>query len=60
MLALEEWRNWVEGVQHPFLVLTDCQNLDYHCETRRLNPRQAHFFLPASISPSRIIQNLQI
>ncbi len=26
-LALEEWRYWLEGVEHPFLVWTDQKNL---------------------------------
>ncbi len=26
-LALEEWRHWLEGAQHPFTVLTDHKNL---------------------------------
>ncbi|KAK3550724.1 hypothetical protein QTP70_003956 [Hemibagrus guttatus] len=28
-LALEEWRHWLEGAKHPFLVLTDHKNLEY-------------------------------
>ncbi len=28
-LALEEWRHWLEGAQHPFTVLTDHKNLEY-------------------------------
>ncbi|KAK3545818.1 hypothetical protein QTP70_015178 [Hemibagrus guttatus] len=28
-LALEEWRHWLEGARHPFLVLTDHKNLEY-------------------------------
>ncbi|KAK3528946.1 hypothetical protein QTP70_014161, partial [Hemibagrus guttatus] len=27
-LALEEWRPWLEGAKHPFMVLTDHKNLD--------------------------------
>ncbi|KAK3535068.1 hypothetical protein QTP70_003033 [Hemibagrus guttatus] len=26
-LALEEWRHWLEGAKHPFIVLTDHKNL---------------------------------
>ncbi|KAK3556266.1 hypothetical protein QTP70_007071 [Hemibagrus guttatus] len=37
-LALEEWRHWLEGVRHPFLVLTDHKNLEYLRATKRLNP----------------------
>ncbi|KAK3520955.1 hypothetical protein QTP86_002096 [Hemibagrus guttatus] len=28
-LALEEWRHWLKGVKHPFIVLTDHKNLEY-------------------------------
>ncbi|KAG1956957.1 retrotransposable element [Pimephales promelas] len=44
-LALEEWRHWLEGAQHPFTVITDHQNLEYLREARRLNPRQARWAL---------------
>ncbi len=40
-LALEEWRHWLEGTQHPFQVLTDHKNLEYLQQAKRLNPRQA-------------------
>ncbi|KAK3507044.1 hypothetical protein QTP70_001909, partial [Hemibagrus guttatus] len=46
-LALEEWRHWLEGARHLFLVLTDHKNLEYLRAAKRLNPRQArwaHFF----------------
>ncbi len=41
--ALEEWRHWLEGAQHPFTVLTDHKNLEYLCSAKRLNPRQARW-----------------
>lgn len=44
-LALEEWRHWLEGAKHPFLVLTDHRNLEYLREAKRLNPRQARWAL---------------
>ncbi|XP_030634258.1 receptor-type tyrosine-protein phosphatase gamma [Chanos chanos] len=44
-LALEEWRHWLEGAIHPFVVLTDHRNLEYIREARRLNPRQARWAL---------------
>ncbi len=44
-LALEEWRHWLEGAAHPFLVLTDHKNLQYLREAKRLNPRQARWAL---------------
>ncbi|KAL0152021.1 hypothetical protein M9458_052666 [Cirrhinus mrigala] len=28
-LALQEWRHWLEGAQHPFIILTDHKNLEY-------------------------------
>ncbi|KAK3542610.1 hypothetical protein QTP86_031312, partial [Hemibagrus guttatus] len=40
-LALEEWRHWLEGARHPFLVLTDHKNLEYLRAAKRLNPQQA-------------------
>ncbi|ROL53801.1 Transposon Tf2-6 polyprotein [Anabarilius grahami] len=42
-LALEEWRHWLEGAKHPFLVLTDHKNLEYLRAAKRLNPRQARW-----------------
>ncbi|KAL0159849.1 hypothetical protein M9458_043574, partial [Cirrhinus mrigala] len=35
-LALEEWRHWLEGTQHPFTVLTDHKNLQYLREAKHL------------------------
>lgn len=26
----EEWRHWLEGANHPFLILTEHRNLAYH------------------------------
>ncbi|KAL0168471.1 hypothetical protein M9458_036693, partial [Cirrhinus mrigala] len=40
-LALEEWRHWLEGARHPFVVYVDHRNLEYLQEAKRLNPRQA-------------------
>lgn len=42
-LALEEWRHWLEGAKHPFLVLMDHKNLEYLRVAKRLNPRQARW-----------------
>ncbi|KAJ7997424.1 hypothetical protein DPEC_G00228830 [Dallia pectoralis] len=39
--ALTEWRHWLEGAKHPFVVWTDHRNLEYIRAARRLNPRQA-------------------
>ncbi|KAJ8282532.1 hypothetical protein COCON_G00050510, partial [Conger conger] len=44
-LALEEWRHWLEGSEHPFLVWTDHKNLEYIQAAKRLNPRQARWAL---------------
>ncbi|KAG1925134.1 retrotransposable element [Pimephales promelas] len=44
-LALEEWRHWLEGAQHPFTVITDHRNLEYLRDAKRLNPRQARWAL---------------
>ncbi|KAK3513189.1 hypothetical protein QTP70_009763 [Hemibagrus guttatus] len=44
-LALEEWRHWLEGAKHPFLVLTDHKNLEYLRAAKRLDPRQARWAL---------------
>ncbi|KAI2667222.1 Transposon Tf2-11 polyprotein [Labeo rohita] len=44
-LALEEWRHWLEGSNHPFTIITDHKNLQYIREAKRLNPRQARWAL---------------
>uniref|UniRef100_A0A8C5HTM3 Gypsy retrotransposon integrase-like protein 1 n=3 Tax=Gouania willdenowi TaxID=441366 RepID=A0A8C5HTM3_GOUWI len=44
-LALEEWRHWLEGAEHPFIVWTDHKNLEYIRSARRLNSRQARWAL---------------
>lgn len=38
-MALEEWRHWLEGAEHPFIVWTDYKNLEYLCSAKRLNSR---------------------
>lgn len=40
-LALHEWRHWLEGAQHPFIVITDHKNLEYLKDAKRLNSRQS-------------------
>ncbi|KAK9528245.1 hypothetical protein VZT92_014728 [Zoarces viviparus] len=59
-LALEEWRHWLEGSVHPFIVWTDHRNLEYIHSARRLNSRQAcsalffarfHFTITAQTPP---------
>lgn len=44
-MALEEWRHWLERVNHPFMALTDHKNLEYLPSAKRLNPRQARWAL---------------
>ena len=41
--ALAEWRHWLEGAKHQFLVLTDHRNLTHIRAARRLNDRQARW-----------------
>lgn len=40
-MALEEWRHWLEGMEHPFIVWTDHKNLEYLHTSKCLNSRQA-------------------
>ena len=44
-LALEQWHHWLEGLHHPFLVLTDHRNLEYIRGAKSLNYRQARWAL---------------
>ena len=43
--ALEEWRHWLEGAQHPVLIWTNHKNLTHIREAKRLGPRQARWAL---------------
>lgn len=45
LLALEEWRHWLEGSEIPFIVWTDHKNLAYIQSAKRLNSRQARWAL---------------
>ena len=45
VLALQEWRHWLEGSTFPFIVWTDHKNLSYLCSACRLNSRQARWAL---------------
>ncbi len=60
-LALEEWRHWLEGAQHPFVVITDHKNLQYLQEAKRLNPRQARWalFFTRSVSRSLTVREVR-
>ncbi|KAL0147695.1 hypothetical protein M9458_057004 [Cirrhinus mrigala] len=44
-LALQEWRHWLEGAQHPFIILTDHKNLEYLRSAKVLSHRQARWSL---------------
>lgn len=50
VLALQEWRHWLEGASHPFIVWTDHKNLCYLRSAKRLNSRQADW--AAQLPPS--------
>ncbi|KAL0162348.1 hypothetical protein M9458_041744, partial [Cirrhinus mrigala] len=54
-LALEEWRHWLEGAKHLFLIITDHKNLQYLREAKRLNPRQARWALFFTPLPAHLI-----
>lgn len=43
--ALEEWRHFLEGAQHPFTIWTDHKNLEYFMTAKKLNRRQARWSL---------------
>lgn len=45
VLALQEWRDWFEGAQHPFIVWTDHKNFSYFRAARRLKACQARWAL---------------
>lgn len=43
--AFEEWRHWLVGAMHSFVVFTVHKNLKYLRTAKRLNPRQARLSL---------------
>jgi len=43
--ALEEWRHFLEGAQHPVEIWTDHKNLEYFMTAKKLNRRQARWSL---------------
>lgn len=47
-MALEEWRQWLEGAEVPFVILTDHKNLPYLQQAKRLNPHQVRWSLFSS------------
>lgn len=44
-LAFDEWRHWLEGAEHPFIVWLDHKNLAYIKSTKHLNSHQAFWAL---------------
>ncbi|XP_034083100.1 uncharacterized protein LOC117553325 [Gymnodraco acuticeps] len=45
VLALQEWRHWLEGSVCPFIIWTDHKNLSYLRSAHRLNSRQVRWKL---------------
>jgi len=43
--SLEEWRHFLEGVQHPVEIWMDHKNLEYFWKSQNLNRRQARWSL---------------
>jgi len=43
--ALEEWRHFLEGAQHPVEIWTDHKNLEYFMTAKKLNCHQARWSL---------------
>ncbi|KAH6561475.1 hypothetical protein BASA62_009802 [Batrachochytrium salamandrivorans] len=41
--CLKEWRHYLQGSLHPFIVLTDHKNLEYFKTTKQLTRRQARW-----------------
>jgi hypothetical protein len=48
--ALKEWRHWLEGVKHLFIIWTDHRNLEFIWAVRRLNPCQARWAMNYDLS----------
>ena len=45
ILALEEWRQYLQGTAHPITIITDHKNLSYIKDPRKLSRRQARWLL---------------
>jgi len=43
IVAIKEWRAYLEGAAHPFTVYTDHRNLEYFTTTKVLNRRQSRW-----------------
>lgn len=48
MRALEEWRHYLEGTETPFEIYNDHKNLEYFMGARKLNRRQARWYITLS------------
>ncbi|XDV28427.1 hypothetical protein PO909_031744 [Leuciscus waleckii] len=57
-LALEEWKQWLEGAKHPFLIWTDHRNLTYIREAKRLNSQVEGKPEPI-LSSSKVVASVQ-
>lgn len=44
-LALEEWRHWLKGAEHPYIIWTDHKNLAYIQTVKHLNFHQVLWVL---------------
>ncbi|KAK1804373.1 hypothetical protein P4O66_020398 [Electrophorus voltai] len=42
-ISFGEWKYWLDGVQHPFTVITSDKNLEHLQKAKRLNSRQAQW-----------------
>ncbi|KAJ8343397.1 hypothetical protein SKAU_G00307260 [Synaphobranchus kaupii] len=54
-LALEEWRHWLEGAEHPFTVWTDHKNLEYIQQAKRRGGPANCLFVPSNVR-SQVLQ----
>ena len=45
ILALKEWRQYLQGTQHPVTIITNYKNLSYVKDPRKLSRRQARWSL---------------
>jgi len=53
--VLEEWRHFLEEAQHLVEIWTDYKNLEYFMMAKKLNRRQAHWFLYLACFNFRLI-----
>jgi len=55
--ALEEWRHFLEGAQHPVEIWMDHKNLEYFMTAKKLNRRQARWSLYLARFDFRLIHH---